>query len=245
MQLEGKVAIITGASRGIGRALALGFAREGAAIVAAARTEQPAQTPGSLEETVQEVRGNGGQAIGVRCDVTRPDDARGVVERTLQEFGRVDILVNNAGVYVEDPLLEMEPGVWEQVLRVNVLGPMLMCKSVLPSMMARQRGNILNISSRNGDLPYDNDLVYGPSKAALTRFSQNLAKQVRQYNIAVNAYCPGLILTEMAKGVKDALAREPDPPEITLPSCVWLVQQDARSFTGHMVYREHFRLTWP
>lgn len=126
MKLEGKVCIVTGSSRGIGKAIAVGFAREGASAVAAARTEtETERLPGSIHKTAEEIRSLGGHVLAVRCDVTSEEEVEEMVRKTLEEFGRIDILVNNAAVAYYAPLLEMPFKRWDPVLRVNLKGTFL------------------------------------------------------------------------------------------------------------------------
>ena len=250
MRLEGKVALITGASRGIGRALAVGFAREGAQVIVSARTLESGSSTkeGSLEDTVLQITETGGIAFAIPCDVSNETQVRILVEKTLAEMGQVDVLINNAGLLSSGPITEFDAVEFETVLAVNLLGPFLTCKHILPSMIEKRIGNIINISSRSSIWDESESLVYGPSKAALNRFTLNLALDMAQYNIAVNALGPGLISSEMTKNwkpSKDSLARIPDSPETVVPAAIWLAQQDASTFTGRLVHRDEFGESWP
>jgi NAD(P)-dependent dehydrogenase (short-subunit alcohol dehydrogenase family) len=147
MKLEGKVAIITGASRGLGKAFALDFAREGADVVVAARTETEGNIPGTINQTADEIEAIGRRALAVRCDVTKEESVEEVVKKTLDEFGRIDVLVNNAGVAWWPPITETPLKRFELVLRVNLIGAFLCVKAVLPTMIEQKRGSIINISS--------------------------------------------------------------------------------------------------
>ena len=150
--MRGKVAIVTGASRGIGKAIALGFAKEGAKVVVAARSETAPneKLPGTIHETVAEIEKLGGEAIAVRCDVTDEASVAAMVEAALQRFGRIDILVNNAAIDFPFPAREMPLKRWDIVLKVNATGPFLCAKAVLPSMIAQGGGSIVNITSNAG-----------------------------------------------------------------------------------------------
>ena len=242
--------LITGASRSIGRALAAGFAREGAVVVASARTQSPGTGPadGSLEETVQEIIQAGGRAVAIPCDVSNEDQVKSLAARAVAEVGPIDVLINNAGLYHWGSALSLSAEEFDRVLAVNTKGPFLMCKHVLPGMIERRRGNVINVSSRNAIWDEPNSPVYGPSKAALERFTLNLAAEMKPHNIAVNAMGPGLVLSEMTKGwepTRDPLGRVPDPPEVVVPAALWLAQQDAHSFTGRVVHRDEFGDKWP
>lgn len=149
-QLEGKVAIVTGASRGIGRAIAVLFAREGARVAVAARTEQERdeRLPGTIYDVVQEIESFGGKAIAVRTDVSKEADVRNLVARTREAFGPIDILVNNAAVNWYIPVKDYPLHRWFTLINVNLHGPFMLIQAVLPDMLERRSGNIINISSR-------------------------------------------------------------------------------------------------
>ena len=205
-------------------------------------------TGGSLEDTVLQITETGGTALAISCDVSNEIQVRSLVEETLAEMGKIDLLVNNAGILNSGPITQFNSAEFEAVLAVNLLGPFLTCKHILPSMIKRRSGNIINISSRSSIWDDSESLVYGPSKAALNRFTLNLALDMSQYNIAINALGPGLISSEMTKNwnpEEDRLGRIPDPPEIILPAAIWLAQQDASTFTGRLVHRDEFGETWP
>lgn len=248
--MEGKVVLITGASRGIGKALAVGFASTGATVVASARTTQAGSgvAQGSLEETVKQIRDSGGKALHFPCDVTSEEQVKALVDSTVAEAGPIDVLVNNAGITVNGLITELGVAEFEEVLKVNVVGTFLVCKYVVPGMMERRAGSIINISSRSAIWDQENTLVYGASKAALDRFTRNLAMDMKSYNIAVNALGPGLVESEMTRNWDPSLdpwGRMPSPAEEVLPATLWLAQQDASSFTGQVVHRDEFRQTWP
>ena len=148
MKLKGKVAIVTGASRGIGKAIAIGFAKEGADVVVAARTElENEKLSGTIHKTVEEIKVFGRRALPIRCDVTDENSVNEMVKKTIAEFGRIDILVNNAGVAFYYPVVETPLRRWEIVLRVNLTGAFLCSKAVLSKMTEQRSGSIINISS--------------------------------------------------------------------------------------------------
>ncbi|MBI4202550.1 MAG: SDR family oxidoreductase [Chloroflexi bacterium] len=249
MSLQGKVVVITGASRGIGRALAFGFAREGATVVAAARTMRAGtgEREGSLEETVAQIQREDGKALAVPCDVADEGQVQALVRRVLAEAGPIDVLINNAGVLQSRPILEITAQEWDNAVAVNIRGPFLTCKYVLPRMMERRQGNIINITSRAGERVDTNRLPYGMTKAALNKFTQNLAADMQPYNIAVNCLGPGLIQSRLpapGRGPTTRDDRVAEAPETVVPAALWLAQQDA-SFTGRVVHRDEFGKTWP
>ena len=193
MRFQGKVAIVTGASRGIGKVTALALAREGARVVVAARTESATgQLPGTIHQTAQEITAVGGQALAIRTDVSDEESVEALVRQTLERFGRIDVLVNNAAVAFYPPVVETPPRHWDLVVKVNLRGPFLTSRAVLPTMMTQKGGSIVNISSTTADPqgPTYVGVAYCATKAALERFTTALAQEVRPYNIAVNAVKP-------------------------------------------------------
>jgi 3-oxoacyl-[acyl-carrier protein] reductase len=174
---------------------------------------------------------------------------QGLIQRTLAEFGHIDILVNNAGISGRGFVAEMSTEAWDRVMAVNVRGPFLTCKYTLPIMMRQRQGNIINITSRASLRYSPGGMVYSVSKAALNRFSLNLAEEVKEYNIAVNALAPGLIFSYLGGSFTPSTARSPEglpaePPEVVVPCTVWLARQDAHTFSGQMVSRYDFGKTW-
>ena len=255
-RLNNKVAVITGASRGVGRALAVGFAEEGAIVVAAARTQRPVPggPEGSLEQTARRISEAGGRAVAIPCDISDENQVRTLVERTQAEVGPIDVLINNAGMLLAGPIDQFELADWDRVMAVNLRGAFMMCKFALPSMMERQQGNIVNITSRGAIWDAPENLAYGASRAALNRFTLNLALDMKPYNIAVNAFSPDNLESAMnpSDNPKDLWAGSGDesgnvrlPPEEGVLPVVWLAQQDASTFTGRIVYRTDFGKTWP
>ncbi len=214
LSLKGKVALVTGASRGIGRAIAIEFAQAGADIILAARSTEasPSKLPGTIEHTAGEIETMGRRVLCVRTDVSNDEQVEAMAERTLQEFGWLDILVNNAAYNYNAPFHEMAMKRWDLVMNVNLRGVVLCTKAFLPSMMERRSGAVLNISSGSAVTPLPSFaahpgrpmessagmLAYSVSKAALEQFTRGLAGQMIAYNIAVNALRPGAVLTEGA-----------------------------------------------
>ena len=247
-KLDGKIAIVTGSSRGIGKAVAMCFAKEGAKVVVAARTEEEGgRLPGTIHKTVDEIQAAGGEAIAVRIDVTDERSVEAMVRRTIEEFNRIDVLVNNAGISIpRSNIVDVPLRRWDLILRVNVTGPFLCAKVVLPKMMEQRSGSIINISSGLASSRNPGGVPYAMTKAALDRFTFGLAEEVREYNIAVNALTPGTIKTE---GVVYMQTTDDwsgwRPPEVVGPPAIFLATQDAKSFTGRLVHTPEFRITWP
>ncbi len=247
-KMQGMVAIVTGASRGLGRAIAKEYAREGAKVAVCARPQSPTGLAGNVEETAGDIQAAGGEAFAVGCDVADEAQVSEMVRQVLEQYGRIDVLVNNAGVMVlGETIMQISPAQWDLSVAVNMRGPYLTCRAVLPGMMRQGRGSIVNIGSRMGsDHTRKGGVVYSASKAGLHMFSLTLAEEVEEYNIAVNILSPGSLKSEGSAAIPwtqwDWAVR--DVPEVVGPSAVYLALQDAKSFTGNLVSRAEFGKTW-
>lgn len=195
-QLTGQVAIVTGAARGIGRAIALALAQEGAAVVVNYRVHAEA-----AEQVVQAIRAMGSDAVAVQADVTCPHAARSLVQAALDRWGRVDILVNNAGVALYRLLLDTSVDEWDAIMAVHLRGAFNCSQAVLPHMLRAGRVRIINISSVWGQVGAANEVAYSTAKAGLIGFTRALAKEVGRAGITVNAVAPGVIETDMLNGL--------------------------------------------
>jgi glucose 1-dehydrogenase len=242
MRLKDKVAIVTGAGRGIGRAIAIGYAREGARVVVNySRSQQAA------EEAVDEIRAAGGRAIAVRADVARIDAHAPLIERTLAEFGALDILVNNAGVEIHEPVLESTPETWEHTVAVNLKGAYFLGCAAARVMARAGGGKIVNISSVHDVEPLRNRAIYSITKGGLLMLVKSLALELAEHNIHVNAISPGAILTDMnRKHLTDPPRRERllaqipmkrigDPQDI-VGAAVFLASPESDYVTGTTIY---------
>ena len=243
MRFQGKVAIVTGASRGIGKAVALALAQEGAQVVVAARTEEAGRIPGTIHQTAREVEALGGKVLAVRTDVSDEASVDEMVRQTLEAFGRIDILVNNAAVAFYSTVAEMPVRRWDLVTRVNLRGPFLCSRAVLAQMMEQRSGSIVNLSSVAADpqgLTYVG-IAYCATKAAVERFTTALAEEVRQYNIAVNAVKPrGIVLSEGMQfwNPHADWSQWDKPDDFIVKSILFLAAQDAASLTGQVFVDE-------
>ena len=201
--LADRVAIITGAGRGIGRAIAKTFASEGASVALAARSAN------ELEDTAKEIRHAGGQAITVTSDVAQPADCERIVKETQAAFGAIHILVNNAGVYGPvGPVEKIKPAEWDQVMAVNLRGAFLLSALVLPRMYAQKSGVILNVTSVAAKAAYSWSGAYTASKAGLIGLTHTLAAEAARKGVRVNAIAPGPVLeTKMSQELRSELAR--------------------------------------
>ncbi len=243
-QLDGKVAIVTGASRGVGEYMAREFAKEGCDVVVAARTEEvkDPKLPGTIFSTVEELRAFGVRAIAVRCDVTDEESVNAMVQRTLDEFDRVDILVNNAGIMLPARLVDMPLKRWDLIWRVNVRGAIAASKAVLPTMIKQRDGVIFNISSIAADQDGAGNISYKLTKHALRQLSEGLANEERANNIRVFALSPlgwvptpGTLyhrLDETMPGVSPMLER----PEAMGRAAIWLCGEEAKPLSGQHFY---------
>ncbi len=248
MKLKDKVAIVTGASRGLGRAIAVEFARQGAAVVIGARGQSPTGLTGTLAETADAIGDAGGEVLSLACDVTVEAEVANMVRRTVDTYGRIDVLFNNAGVMsMGETIEDIGPDRWDQIMRINTRGPYLCCRAALPAMIAQGSGSIINVGSRAGNNPKGGGgVAYSASKAAVHMFTFCLAEEVRQHNIAVNALSPGSMKSEGSAAIPFAKGdwhERVEPAEVG-PCAVWLALQDARSFTGQLVLRAEFGQTW-
>ena len=198
--LSGKVAIVTGASRGIGKDIALGLARCGAAVVVAARTETDKEgLPGTIYKTLEQIHEMGGEGLAVQTDVTSEESVQQMVQKALDELGRMDILVNNAGINFFYPTVDMPLKRWDLTLRVNLYGTFICSKAVLPMMIEQRSGSIINITSHGRrtvepikllDVVAGAVTAYEAAKGGIERFTTALAIELSEYNIAVNCIKP-------------------------------------------------------
>ncbi len=191
MMLKDKVAIITGGGRGIGRAIALTFARAGADVTLVSRTRS------QLEKVAGEVEAAGQKGLVVEADISTPDDVERMVAETLREFGQIDILVNNAGIARPNRVLDTSLEDWHITLQVNLTGLFLCSRAVLNHMIERKQGKIINISSGSGLRGSAGNGAYSASKAGVVAFTEALAGEVWESGIRANVICPGPIKTEM------------------------------------------------
>jgi NAD(P)-dependent dehydrogenase (short-subunit alcohol dehydrogenase family) len=228
LRLEGKVAVVTGAGRGIGRAIAIAFAREGARVAAVARSLEEVQATAEL------VRMAGGEAFPLRCDVSREEDVRAMAGDVVNQYGQIDILVNNAAINL--PTIEtadMNPDDWRRVIDVNLTGPFLCSRAVLPHMVSRHAGKIINISSIGGRRGARGRGPYRAAKAGLINFTETLAAETRRSGINVNCICPGGVDTEMIRQIsRGSPTGQLMRPEEIAAVALFLASDESSAITG-------------
>jgi NAD(P)-dependent dehydrogenase (short-subunit alcohol dehydrogenase family) len=246
MTLEGQVAVITGAGRGIGRAIALAYAREGAKLALAARSEP------ELEEAVAAVLELGGQAIAVPTDVTSQADTERLAEAAVERFGRIDVLVNNAGISGPiGPLQDNEIDEWVDTINVNLTGTFLVCRAVIPAMLRQGGGRIINLSGAGAANAWSNMSAYCSSKVAVVRLTEVLAQELEGKGITVNALGPGSVHTTMwdkmtedaaqagAAFIHETGLRVTSGGGASIDECaelaVWLASGESGALTGRLI----------
>jgi 3-oxoacyl-[acyl-carrier protein] reductase len=196
MKLEGRIALVTGGSRGIGRAVALVLAEEGAAVAVNYRSGQA-----QAEEVVKEIESGGGKAIALEGDVSDYASAQAVVEQTVEQLGGLHVLVNNAGISKDALIYNMDPGDWLDVMRVNFGGVFNFTKAALGHFMSERDGTIVNVSSMMGDRGWTGESNYAASKGAINAFTRCAAVELARFGIRVNAVLPGFAPTELVSGL--------------------------------------------
>lgn len=198
MRLKDQVALVTGGSRGIGRAIVEQFAAEGAKVAFVYRGSQQA-----AESLLHHVTAAGGAVKSYQADVTKAEDSQKCAEEVEKDWGRIDILVNNAGVIKDDLFIRMEPEAWNQVLQTNLGGVYNFCRAVAYTMMKQRRGRIINISSVAAEHVSPGQTNYAASKGAINAFTRALAVELASRNVTVNAIAPGFIETDMSEAVRN------------------------------------------
>ena len=196
-QLKDKVAVVTGASRGIGKAAALALASQGAKVVV-----NYARSSDAAEATVDEIKEAGGEAIATQADVSQSEQVDNLIKTTLDKLGRIDVLVNNAGITKDTLLLRMKPEQWQAVIDLNLTGVFLCTKAVSKTMLKQRSGRIINIASVAGQMGNPGQANYSAAKAGVIGFTKTVAKELANRGVTVNAVAPGFIETDMTEDLK-------------------------------------------
>jgi NAD(P)-dependent dehydrogenase (short-subunit alcohol dehydrogenase family) len=247
-RLTGKIAIVTGAGQGIGRAIAFGMAREGASVVIAEINDEHAL------DLQRDLERQGHQALAIPTDVAREDAVDAMVKRCIAELGGIDILVNNAGIYPRCSVAEMSEELWDRVLGTNLFGAFLCARAAVPAFLQRKRGRIINLSSGAAFHGARNGAHYTASKAGIIGFTKALALELAAHGITVNAICPGMTDTALPRANRteeDILAhaqtiplrRIAQPDDLAGPA-VFLASDAAQFITGQALFVNGGSLMW-
>ena len=248
-ELKGKIVLVTGSSRGIGRSIALAFAHQGARVVLLGRTEE------ALKAVAAEIYNLGNQALPLTCDVGRREEVQALAHQIRSQFGAVQILINNAGLAPAVSFLEMEDRLWDEVINVNLTGTYNCCKLFLPEMIAARWGRIINIASTLSKVAYSHTAAYTSSKHAVLGLTRALAVETARSGVTVNAICPGYVDTELTlknarlmaektgKGLDEALEifKRTSPqkrliaPEEVADLAVLLASETTKGITGQAI----------
>jgi 3-oxoacyl-[acyl-carrier protein] reductase len=229
--LKEKVAVVTGAGTGIGRAISLAYAQEGARVVLVGRTEA------TLSRVADEISTLGGEGLVVRADVSDPADIARVVQETNSRFGYAHILVNNAGVFIYKGFLSLTQDDWDATINTNLKGVFLCCQGFLPGMIAQKQGNIINISSIHGKIGDANLAAHCASKFGVIGLTQALAREVIDYNINVNVICPGQVSSrwvDEGRPLSAPLSTYLRPADVARVA-VFLASSDSAIMTGSVI----------
>jgi 3-oxoacyl-[acyl-carrier protein] reductase len=240
VKLAGKVAVVTGASRGIGRSIAIELAKQGADIVV-----NYAGSVDRANEVVKEIEALGRKAISIQCDVSDGDSVNAMMKEALEAFGSIDILVNNAGITRDNLLMRMKDSEWDDVINTNLKGVFLCTKAVTRPMMKQRKGRIINITSIVGVTGNPGQANYVAAKAGVIGFTKTTAKELAQRNITVNAVAPGFITTDMTdkltEEVKNSMLTQIPlgqfgRPEDIANAVVFLASEDSSYITGQTLH---------
>lgn len=238
MRFEGRVALVTGASQGIGHACALALAREGASVALAARNQQ------KLDDLVASITASGGKAAAFAMDVAEEEQVKAGIKAAIAQFGKIDILVNNAGITRDQLVMRMKRADWDAVLNTNLTSAYLCIQQVIGSMLKQRWGRIINITSVFGQRGQAGQANYAASKAGLIGLTMAMAREVASRNITCNAVSPGFIETSMTAGLSDELKENAlkniplgrvGTPEEVASAVNFLASEEASYITGHVL----------
>ena len=240
--LEGRVAVVTGSSRGIGRALALRLAREGARVVVTGKSETSTERlPGSIHSVVEAIRALGGEALPVRMDVRREEDVEGMVKKTIQAFGRLDVLINNASALWWEPVLKTPPKRYDLLWEVNVRGTYLCCYHTLPNLIENGWGHVVTMSPPISADPSPGRVAYATTKMGMTRIALGVAAEHKKDNVASNALWPATLIESQATinwGMEDCSRWR--SPEILSDATMEILKSKPKTLTGRQLVDEEF-----
>ena len=218
-QLKNKTAIVTGGGSGIGAGVTLALAAEGVNVVVCGRRLEP------LQAVVEQVQAQGAQALAVQADVSVEADVQKVIDSTLDTFGRVDIVINNAGIGGGGYIHQHDVETWDRVMTINLRGPFLFARKVLPLMREQRSGHIINISSESGIEYYQGNGAYGVAKHALNALGEFMQRENQEFGIRVNTICPGMVITEMTEKSTGLNHEKSMQPEDIADLVMWLLSR--------------------
>lgn len=236
MRLKGKVALVSGGSRGIGGAISRALIKEGATVIVNYKEKAK-----EADQIVEEMKGEDGNAVSIKADVSDPEQVRAMIRDILRRFNRIDILVNNAGIIIDSLLFEMEDAEWDLVMNTNLKGVYNCTKAVVRPMMLQGGGKIINISSILAERPWKGVSSYAASKGAVNSFTKAVAVELASKGISVNAVAPGLILTNLSRKMHERFEekirdfvpmRRIGNPEEVASLVVYLASDDSTYITG-------------
>ncbi|HBF43166.1 MAG TPA: 3-oxoacyl-ACP reductase [Desulfobacteraceae bacterium] len=241
MKLKGKIALVTGSSRGVGRAVALGFAKDGAKVVVNYTSNEKA-----ANEAVNKIQAMGSEAVSVRADVAQKTDAERLVETTIKTFGRIDILVNNAGFTRPAMMINMTEEQWDQVVDIHLKGAFLCSQAAGRQMKEQNYGKIINVTSVAGLVGTVGQINYSAAKGGIISMTKSIARELARYNICANVISLGIVATDMTKKIRSdeklkdiymnriLLRRFAEPDDIS-PAFVFLASDDSNYITGQLL----------
>ena len=236
--LKGQTAIITGGGTGIGEGITLALAEAGVNVVVCGRRVEP------LQGVVEQVQAKGAQGLAAQADVSVVEDVQGVVEAALKTFGQVNILINNAGISGGGFIHRHNIEAWDKIIAINLRGPFLFARSVLPLMRKQKSGHIINISSESGLEYYKGNGAYGVSKHALNALSEFIQQENQEYGIRVNTICPGMVITGMTENIKGLNHKKRMQPEDMADLVMWLLTRRANIKIGLPILIQTMENPW-
>jgi NAD(P)-dependent dehydrogenase (short-subunit alcohol dehydrogenase family) len=237
-RLDQKVALVTGGGTGIGRGVAQMLAEEGARVAICGRRSTP------LQAAVEVIVAAGGEAFAFPADVSNPEAVERLVQAVRSRFGPVDILINNAGIFREVEVHKLDQATWDEIMQINLRGPLLLCRAVLPEMRSRRSGHIINISSESGLNFYSGDAAYGVSKHALNDLGEYIQCENQELNIRVNTICPGMVVSEMSENSPDLDPSKCLYPEDIADLVIWLLTRRGNIKIGTPILIQTMENPW-
>lgn len=241
-ELQGKVAIITGAGRGIGRAIALAFAKEGAKVAVTARTYK------EIEQVASEINSNGGTAVAIRADLASEEDIKQMIKEAEAKLGPTDILVNNAATLKLSPIANTPTEVWDELMSINIRAVFIACREVLPGMMERRSGRIINVGSTAGRRGYVEQGAYCTSKHALAGLSKVLSLETQSYGIRIHVLAPGGVVTDLSQELRESRGNQSDDDWMTVEEiaqgALYLCTQTGPAMTDELILRRYESEPW-